>query len=97
MPSNSGDDGAIGRGLRQRGSVRRVVRQDGCSVASPPFKTNELAFYDVVTENEPAVEGLGEGIVAPIARDLVDVMRRDVRSDWTARVDVRAELRASIS
>ncbi|WP_202614202.1 type I restriction enzyme endonuclease domain-containing protein [Marisediminicola antarctica] len=50
-----------------------------------------------MTENEPAVEGLGEGIVAPIARDLVDVMRRDVRSDWTARVDVRAELRASIS
>ena len=38
-----------------------------------------------------AVGGIGE-----IARELVAVMRRDVRTDWTVRDDVRAKLRSSI-
>jgi len=63
---------------------------------TPPLNTDELAFYDAVTQNESAVEVQGEGILAQIARDLVDVMRRDVRTDWTVRDDVRAKLRASI-
>ena len=35
-------------------------------------------------------------MLAQIARDLVEVMRRDVRTDWTVRDDVRAKLRSSI-
>ncbi len=31
-----------------------------------------------------------------IARDLVAVMQRDIRTDWTVREDVRARLRSSI-
>ncbi|MGH4007809.1 MAG: type I restriction enzyme endonuclease domain-containing protein [Pseudonocardiaceae bacterium] len=31
-----------------------------------------------------------------MARELVSVMRRDVRTDWTVRDDVRAKLRSSI-
>jgi type I restriction enzyme R subunit len=38
----------------------------------------------------------GEGVLAAIARELVEVMRRDVRTDWTVRDDVRAKLRSSI-
>ncbi len=38
----------------------------------------------------------GEDILAHIARKLVSVMRRDVRTDWTVRDDVRAKLRSSI-
>ncbi len=38
----------------------------------------------------------GEGVLAKIARELVAVMRRDVRTDWTVRDDVRAKLRSSI-
>ena len=38
----------------------------------------------------------GDDVLAQIARDLVDVMRRDVRTDWTVRDDVRAKLRSSI-
>ena len=34
--------------------------------------------------------------MAEIARELVAVMRRDVRTDWTVRDDVRAKLRSSI-
>ena len=34
-------------------------------------------------------------MVAQIARDLVAVVQRDVRTDWTVREDVRARLRSS--
>lgn len=62
----------------------------------PELSRDELAFYDAVAQNESAVTELGDDILAVIARDLVAVMRRDVRTDWTVRDDVRAKLRASI-
>ena len=58
--------------------------------------TDELAFYDAVAQNESAVTIQGEDVLAQIARELVAVMRRDVRTDWTVRDDVRAKLRSSI-
>lgn len=63
---------------------------------SPPLNPDELAFYDAVAQNEPSVAQQGEDILAGIARELVSVMRRDVRTDWTVRDDVRAKLRSSI-
>jgi type I restriction enzyme R subunit len=63
---------------------------------TPPPSSDELAFYDAVSQNESAVDLQGEGVLANIARDLVKVMRRDVRTDWTVRDDVRARFRSSI-
>ena len=63
---------------------------------TPPLLADELAFYDVVSLNEAAVDVMGEGVLADIARDLVTVLRRDIRTDWTVRDDVRAKLRSSI-
>ncbi|GAA3773897.1 type I restriction endonuclease subunit R [Microbacterium kribbense] len=62
----------------------------------PPLSHDELAFYDAVAQNESAVNEQGEDVLAQIARELVAVMRRDVRTDWTVRDDVRAKLRSSI-
>lgn len=63
---------------------------------TPPPNEDELAFFDAVALNESAVQEQGEGILADIARQLVKVMRKDVRTDWTVREDVRAKLRTSI-
>lgn len=63
---------------------------------TPPLSNDELAFYDAVAQNESAVAVQGEDVLAEIARELVSVMRRDVRTDWTVRDDVRAKLRSSI-
>lgn len=63
---------------------------------TPPLSSDELAFYDAVATNESAVDVQGEDVLAQIARELVTVMRRDVRTDWTVRDDVRAKLRSSI-
>jgi type I restriction enzyme R subunit len=62
----------------------------------PPLDPDELAFYDAVASNESAIEVQGEDVLAQIARELVEVMRRDVKLDWTVRDDVRAKLRSSI-
>jgi type I restriction enzyme R subunit len=63
---------------------------------APPLSSDELAFYDAVAMNESAVKVQGEDVLAQIARELVSVMRRDIKTDWTVRDDVRAKLRSSI-
>ncbi len=63
---------------------------------NPPLSHDELAFYDAVAQNESAVELQGEEVLAQIARELVGVMQRDTKTDWTVRDDVRAKLRSSI-
>ncbi len=63
---------------------------------SPPLSTDELAFYDSLASNESALEIQGEGVLAQIARELWVIVRRDVKTDWTVRDDVRAKLRSSV-
>ncbi|MBF6289692.1 type I restriction endonuclease subunit R [Nocardia cyriacigeorgica] len=63
---------------------------------TPALSEDELAFFDAVCENEAAVESMGDDVLGQIARELVKVMRRDVKTDWTVRDDVRAKLRSSI-
>jgi type I restriction enzyme R subunit len=63
---------------------------------TPPLDSDQLAFFDAVATNESAVDVMGDGVLADIARELVAVMRRDIRTDWTVRDDVRAKLRTSI-
>ncbi|QIK72600.1 type I restriction endonuclease subunit R [Propioniciclava coleopterorum] len=62
----------------------------------PPLSHDELAFYDAVSQNDSAVLLQGEDVLAQIARELVAVMRRDTRTDWTRRPDVQAKLRSEI-
>ncbi|MBL8931719.1 MAG: type I restriction endonuclease subunit R [Kineosporiaceae bacterium] len=62
----------------------------------PPLSHDELAFYDAVSTNASAVEVQGEAVLAQIARELVAIMQRDVKTDWRVRDDVRAKLRSSI-
>jgi type I restriction enzyme, R subunit len=63
---------------------------------TPVLSHDELAFYDAVAQNESAVDVMGEGVLADIARDLVRAMKRDVTTDWVSRDDVRAKLRSTI-
>lgn len=63
---------------------------------SPPLSHDELAFYDAVCQNDAAVLQQGADTLAQIARDLVAIMQRDTRTDWTRRADVQAKLRAEV-
>ena len=73
-----------------------AAEQDRGKSFDPPLNEDELAFYDAVSENESAREVMGDDVLAKIARDLLAVVRRDTKTDWTVRDDVRAKLRASI-
>ncbi|MFI7190187.1 type I restriction endonuclease subunit R [Nocardia nova] len=70
--------------------------RDRGATFTPRLNEDELAFYDAVHENESAVIELGDDILGDIARELVAVMKRDVKTDWTVRDDVRAKLRSTI-
>lgn len=63
---------------------------------TPPLNHDELAFYDAVAQNDAAVLEQGEDTLAQIARELVAIMRKDTRTDWTRRSDVQAKLRAEV-
>ncbi len=62
----------------------------------PPLALDELAVYDAVASNESALEMLTQPVLGDIARELVALLRRDAKTDWTVRDDVRAAIRAKI-
>ncbi|MGH3573835.1 MAG: type I restriction enzyme endonuclease domain-containing protein [Pseudonocardiaceae bacterium] len=72
--------------------VNRTYRgkEDGLLVAYAPLVDNLQKALSEYTQNDQNHKPLGR------ARELVAVMRRDVRTDWTVRDDVRAKLRSSI-
>jgi type I restriction enzyme R subunit len=53
----------------------------------------ELAFYDALETNDSAVAVLGDETLKGIARELVDIVRRNVTIDWTLKESARANLR----
>lgn len=84
--------------IYELGRIAEEVRGEADRDTSfdPPLSHDELAFYDAVSQNDSAVLVQGTDVLAQIARELVTVMRRDTRTDWTRRPEVRAKLRASV-
>jgi type I restriction enzyme R subunit len=56
----------------------------------------ELAFYDAVCQNEPAVLELGDDVLKAIAQELVRAVRDSTSIDWNLKESVRAALRAKV-
>jgi type I restriction enzyme R subunit len=56
----------------------------------------ELAFYDALAEHGGVREVMSDAVLAAIAHDLVDNIRRSVTIDWAQRESVRARMRAMI-
>lgn len=57
---------------------------------------DELAFYDAIRLNDAAVSLMADDTLKAIARDLVEIVRRDATTDWAVKEQVRAKLRASV-
>ena len=57
---------------------------------------NEKAFYDALADCKEAVEVLGNKELRIIALELIDVIRKNVKIDWTIRENVQANLRLKI-
>ncbi|MFC1706971.1 type I restriction enzyme endonuclease domain-containing protein, partial [Planctomycetota bacterium] len=57
---------------------------------------DELAFYDALAAHGNVRDVMGDALLAAIAHDLVDAIRRSVRLDWTQKKSVRADMRRKI-
>ena len=57
---------------------------------------DEVAFYDALETNDSAVKVLGDEALRTIAQELVTAVRGNVKTDWTIREDVRAQLRVLV-
>ncbi|MGQ9635867.1 MAG: type I restriction endonuclease subunit R [Bryobacteraceae bacterium] len=57
---------------------------------------DEIAFYDALEVNDSAVKVLGDETLRAIAQELVRTVRENVRIDWTARENVRAQMRVMV-
>ena len=57
---------------------------------------DELAFYDALGVNESAVQVMGDETLKVIARELVEMVKKNLTIDWTMRESVRAQLRVYV-
>ena len=57
---------------------------------------DELAFYDALGTNESAVQVMGDAALTMIARELTDIIRKNVTIDWTQKEQVRAKLKVLV-
>ena len=57
---------------------------------------DELAFYDALGTNDSAVQVLGDETLCKIARELVEIVRKNVTIDWTLKESGRAKLRVMV-
>lgn len=57
---------------------------------------DELAFYDALRINEAAVEAMKDETLRSIALDLTKIVRRDAKTDWSLKEQVRAKMRSTI-
>lgn len=57
---------------------------------------DEWAFYDALGVNESAVQVMGDETLKVIARELVEMVKKNLTIDWTMRESVRAQLRVYV-
>jgi len=82
--------------LQELIEMAKEMRDAPKRTAELGLSEQEVAFYDALATNESAVELMGDETLKKIARDLVDVVRRNTSIDWTLKESVRAKLRASV-
>ena len=57
---------------------------------------DELAFYDALVDHGDVKDVMGDDILATIAHDLVESIRKSVTIDWTKKESVRADMRRKV-
>ena len=56
----------------------------------------EQSFYDALADNPSAQELMKEDVLATMARELAEMLRKDATIDWQFKEIVRAKLRLKI-
>lgn len=76
--------------------LARDMREANARGEALGLTDDEIAFYDALEANDSAVKVLGDETLRLIARELVRTVRANVKTDWTLRENVRAQLRVLV-
>ncbi len=76
--------------------LAREMREANARGEELGLEFDELAFYDALSENESAVDVMGDETLSFLARELVQTVRNNVTIDWTIRETTRARLRVLV-
>ena len=79
--------------IQQLIDIAKKMRDEQQRVIKLNLTEEEIAFYDALANNESAKQVLGYETLHKMARELVEIVRRNVRADWTLRENVQARLR----
>ncbi|MEY8095837.1 type I restriction endonuclease subunit R [Falsihalocynthiibacter sp. S25ZX9] len=60
------------------------------------MSNEELAFYDALSQNDSAVEAMGNDDLRIIAHELVEQLQKNVTVDWHLKESARAKLRVLV-
>ncbi|MBB5633412.1 type I restriction enzyme R subunit [Cryobacterium mesophilum] len=77
-------------------ALAKSLKEEAERGANLGLTADELAFYDAIRSNDSAVTELGDDTLKKIAHELVEIVRRDAKTDWSVKEQVRAKLRATI-
>jgi type I restriction enzyme R subunit len=76
--------------------LAKQIREESAKGEELGLSEDEVAFYDALEVNDSAVKVLGDATLKTIARELVDIVRRNTTIDWTVRENIRANLRVLV-
>ena len=57
---------------------------------------DEIAFYDAISQNGSAVLELGDETLRRLTHELVEVVQKNAKLDWTQKETVRATMRSAV-
>lgn len=77
-------------------ALAQAIKLEGDRGTRLGLRSDELAFYDAICANASAVLELGDATLKKIAHELVEIVRRDAKTDWSVKEQVRAKLRSTI-
>ncbi len=76
--------------------MAKKFREDLEKGVSLGLSSAEQSFYDALADNPSAHELMKEEVLANMAKELADIMRKDANIDWQYKENVRAKLRLKI-
>ena len=76
--------------------LAKMIRKEREKGKSLGLTEEEIAFYDALCDNESAVRELGNETLKKMAKELVELLRKNTTIDWTIREDIQAKLRVYI-
>ena len=79
--------------LMQLAKDIRASRQRG---EEQGLSEDEIAFYDALSENEDAIQVMGDDKLKLIAHELLMSLRENVSVDWAHRESARARMRVLV-